>query len=86
MPAPRKHPEELRARAMRLVAEAREQDSALSWNAAVKRMGPSPSAPCHQDLVNEHGPSRSVCGTASCGISGQAARVSTFMLWAHHEQ
>ena len=39
MPAPRKHPEELRARAMRLVAEAREQDSALSLNAAVKRIG-----------------------------------------------
>ena len=39
MPAPRKYPEELRARAMRLVAEAREQDSALSLNAAVKRIG-----------------------------------------------
>ena len=39
MPAPRKYPEELRARAMRLVAETREQDSALSLNAAVKRIG-----------------------------------------------
>ena len=39
MPAPRKYPEELPARAMRLVAEAREQDSALSLNAAVKRIG-----------------------------------------------
>lgn len=39
MPAPRKYPEELRARALRLVAEAREQDQDLSLNAAVKWIG-----------------------------------------------
>ena len=39
MPAPRKYPQELRERAMRLVQEAREQDSELSVNAAVVRIG-----------------------------------------------
>ena len=38
MPAPRKYPNELRERAMRLVAEAREQDPELSLNAAVRRV------------------------------------------------
>ena len=40
MPAPRKYPNELRERAQRLVAEAREQEPALSLNAAVQRIGP----------------------------------------------
>lgn len=40
MPAPRKYPNELRERAQRLVVEAREQEPALSLNAAVKRIGP----------------------------------------------
>ena len=40
MPAPRKYPEELRERAVRLVLEAREQEEALSLNAAVHRIGP----------------------------------------------
>ena len=40
MPAPRKYPQELRERAIRLVLEAREQDPNLSLNAAVKRIGP----------------------------------------------
>jgi transposase-like protein len=40
MPAPRKYPEELRERAIRLVLEAREQDEGLSLNAAVHRIGP----------------------------------------------
>lgn len=39
MPAPRKYPAELRERAMRLVAEAREQEPELSLNAAVMRIG-----------------------------------------------
>src|SRR5438552_789539 len=39
MPAPRKYPAELRERAVRLVLEAREQDSGLSLNAAVVRIG-----------------------------------------------
>ena len=39
MPAPRKYPQELRERAMRLVQEAREQDPELSVNAAVQRIG-----------------------------------------------
>jgi len=39
MPAPRKYPQDLRERAMRLVQEAREQDPALSVNAAVQRIG-----------------------------------------------
>jgi transposase len=39
MPAPRKYPNELRERAMRLVAEAREQDPELSKNQAVERIG-----------------------------------------------
>ena len=39
MPAPRKYPQELRERAMRLVVEAREQDPSLSLNAAVQRIG-----------------------------------------------
>jgi len=40
MPAPRKYPEELRERAKRMVAEAREQDPSLSLHAAVTRIGP----------------------------------------------
>ena len=40
MPAPRKYPDELRERAIRLVLEAREQDEKLSLNAAVLRIGP----------------------------------------------
>ena len=39
MPAPRKYPQELRERAMRLVREARDQDPELSLNAAVVRIG-----------------------------------------------
>ncbi len=39
MPAPRKYPDELRERAVRLVAEAKEQDVRLSLNAAVQRIG-----------------------------------------------
>jgi transposase-like protein len=39
MPAPRKYPQELRERALRLVQEAREQDVGLSLNAAVVRIG-----------------------------------------------
>ena len=40
MPAPRKYPEELRERSVRLVAEAMAEDASLSVNAAVKRIGP----------------------------------------------
>jgi transposase-like protein len=40
MPAPRKYPNELRERATRLVAEAREQEPELSMTAAVMRIGP----------------------------------------------
>jgi transposase len=40
MPAPRKYPNELRERAIRLVLEARVQEPELSLNAAVKRIGP----------------------------------------------
>ena len=39
MPAPRKYPQELRERAMRLVDEARREEPGLSVNAAVKRIG-----------------------------------------------
>ena len=39
MPAPRKYPQELRDRAMRLVREARQEDPELSLNAAVIRIG-----------------------------------------------
>ncbi len=39
MPAPRKHPDELPERALRLVAEAMTEDPQLSLNAAVKRIG-----------------------------------------------
>jgi transposase len=40
VPAPRKYPNELRERAIRLVLEAREQEPDLSLNAAVHRIGP----------------------------------------------
>jgi transposase-like protein len=40
MPAPRKYPNELRERAIRLVVEAREQEPELSLNKAVLRIGP----------------------------------------------
>jgi transposase len=40
MPAPRKYSQELRERAIRLVTEAREEESGLSLNAAAKRIGP----------------------------------------------
>jgi transposase-like protein len=39
MPAPRKYPQELRERAMRLVAEARQEDPELSMHQAVARIG-----------------------------------------------
>jgi transposase len=39
MPAPRKYPQELRERAVRLVDEARSQEPGLSVNAAVQRIG-----------------------------------------------
>ena len=39
MPAPRKYPQELRDRSMRLVHEARQEDPGLSLNAAVQRIG-----------------------------------------------
>ena len=39
MPAPRKYPQELRERAMRLVQEARKEDPELSVNQAVIRIG-----------------------------------------------
>jgi transposase len=39
MAAPRKYPQELRERAMRLVTEARAEDPELSLNAAVVRIG-----------------------------------------------
>ena len=39
MPAPRKYPQELRDRAIRLVGEAREQEAGLSLNAACQRIG-----------------------------------------------
>ena len=39
MPAPRKYPQELRERAIRLVVEARDQNPELSVNAAVVRIG-----------------------------------------------
>lgn len=39
MPAPRKYPQELRERAMRLVGEARQEEPELSVTAAVKRIG-----------------------------------------------
>jgi len=39
MPAPRKYPPELRERAIRLVVEARKEDSELSLSAAVGRIG-----------------------------------------------
>ena len=39
MPAPRKYPQELRDRAMRLVAGARKEDPGVSLNQAVIRIG-----------------------------------------------
>ena len=39
MPAPRKYPQELRDRAIRLVQEARQEDPELSVTAAVTRIG-----------------------------------------------
>lgn len=39
MPAPRKYPQELRERSVRLVREAMAQESSLSLNAAVVRVG-----------------------------------------------
>ena len=40
MPAPRKYPNELRERAIRLVTEARVENPSLSVNAAVQRIAP----------------------------------------------
>ena len=40
MPAPRKYPPELRERSQRLVGEAMAEDSSLSMNQAVLRIGP----------------------------------------------
>jgi len=40
MSAPRKYPNELRERAQRMVAESMSEDSSLTLNGAVKRIGP----------------------------------------------
>ena len=40
-PAPRRYPDELRERAVRLVKEARKQQQELSLNAAVQRIAPT---------------------------------------------
>jgi transposase len=40
VPAPRKYPNELRERAVRLVTEAMAEEADLSLNAAVNRIGP----------------------------------------------
>lgn len=40
MPAPRKYPNELRERAQRMVAASMSEDSSLTLNGAVKRIGP----------------------------------------------
>jgi len=40
MPAPRKYPNELRERAIRLVNEARAEEPGLSLNQVVRRIGP----------------------------------------------
>lgn len=40
VPAPRKYPQELRERALRLVDEARKEEPELSMNAAVRRIAP----------------------------------------------
>jgi transposase-like protein len=40
MAAPRKYPNELRERAIRLVSEARVEDPSLTLNAAVRRIAP----------------------------------------------
>ena len=40
MPAPRKYPNELRERSVRLVVEAMAEEPSLSLNAAVLRIGP----------------------------------------------
>lgn len=40
VPAPRKYPNELRERAIRLVPEARAQEPGLSMNKDVTRIGP----------------------------------------------
>ena len=40
MSAPRKYPQELRERAVRLVLEARQQEEGLSLNKVVHRIGP----------------------------------------------
>jgi transposase len=40
MSAPRKYPQELRERSVRLVAEAMAEDPSLTLNGAVKRVGP----------------------------------------------
>ena len=40
MPAPRKYPNELRERAVRLLVEAMAEDASLSLNGAVLRIGP----------------------------------------------
>jgi transposase len=40
MPAPRKYPDELRKRSLRLVTEAMPEDPNLSLTAAVARIGP----------------------------------------------
>ncbi len=76
MPAPRKYPNELRERAQRLVAEAREQDQNLSLNAAVLRIGPRVGANpdtlrgwCKQAAID--------AGQAPGTTTGDAARIKS---------
>lgn len=80
VPVPREYPTELRERAMRLVAEARKEDSALSLNVAVvrieQRVGVNADALrgwCKQaaiDAGERSGPPRSSNSPRSPGCTG----------------
>jgi transposase-like protein len=85
VPAPRKYPSELRERATRLVAEARQEDRELSLTAAVKRIatrvgivpdilrGWCPGRGRRRAAAGDHGRGR---GEDAVSWSGRAARSS----------
>ena len=74
MPAPRKYPNELRERAIRLVAEAMAEDPQLSLNAAVTRIG-SRLGIVPDTLRGWAKQARIDAGLASGTTSGDAARI-----------
>ncbi len=72
MPAPRKYPQELRERAIRLVVEARTEEPSLSQAAAVSRIGPRVGV--HVDTLRGWCKQADIEGGRSAGVTTTDAK------------